>query len=140
MKTESDLYFDIDSYKSKYIMAKHNALGVRGEQLAVEFLEKNNYIILERNWRCGKSEIDIIAKQAHRLIFVEVKTRSNTYFGMPETAVTSKKQTQLIKGAIEYLHKTQHDGALRFDIIGVVIKNDCTEIQHIEDAFFPGLE
>jgi len=121
-------------------MAKHNALGNKGEQLAVEFLEKNEYIILERNWRSGKSEIDIIARQSHRIIFAEVKTRSSTYFGMPETAVTQKKQNQLVKGAIEYLHKVQHEGALRFDIISVLIFKEGVEIKHFEDAFFPGLE
>ena len=121
-------------------MAKHNALGNKGEQLAVEFLEKNNYLVLERNWRSGKSEIDIIAQQAHRLIFVEVKTRSSTYFGTPETFVTAKKQAQLVKGAIEFMHKVQHDGAIRFDIIAIVIVKESIEINHIEDAFFPGLE
>ncbi len=121
-------------------MAKHNALGDKGEQLAVEFLEKNSYLVLERNWRSGKSEIDIIAKQAHRLIFVEVKTRSSTYFGAPESAVTQRKQNQLVKGAIEYMHKVQHDSAIRFDIISIVIVKEQVEINHIEDAFFPGLE
>ena len=121
-------------------MAKHNALGNKGEQLAVDFLEKNNYLVLERNWRSGKSEIDIIARQAHRLIFVEVKTRSSTYFGTPETFVTAKKQTQLVKGAIEYMHKIQYDGVIRFDIIAIIIVKERIEMNHIEDAFFPGLE
>ena len=59
-------------------------LGKRGEDLATEYLMKKGYKILERNFRAGKCEIDIVAKDGQKLVFVEVKTRKTDYFGQPE--------------------------------------------------------
>jgi putative endonuclease len=72
-------------------MAKHNELGALGEALAVEFLQKNKYKIVERNWRFKKAEIDIIAQKNNVLAIVEVKTRSSNYFGNPQDFVNQKK-------------------------------------------------
>ena len=72
-------------------MAEHNDLGKFGEELAVEFLEKNGYTILETNWFFNKAEIDIIAQKENILAVVEVKTRSSLDFGLPQEFVKPKK-------------------------------------------------
>lgn len=72
-------------------MASHNELGKLGEELAVEFLQKNAYEILDQNWRYKKAEVDIIARKGETLAIVEVKTRSTDAFGDPQDFVKPKK-------------------------------------------------
>ena len=72
-------------------MAEHNDLGKLGEELAVDFLEKNGYEILETNWVFDKAEIDVIAQKNGILAVVEVKTRSSIEFGLPQDFVKPKK-------------------------------------------------
>ena len=117
-------------------MAKHNQLGILGEELAVQFLQKQGYIIIETNWQQHKFEIDIIAQDKNEIVFVEVKTRSTAYFGEPEEAVTITKQNHLIDGADFYLQEKEIDLEARFDVVSVIISN-TTEINHIKDAFYP---
>lgn len=118
-------------------MSKHNELGVKGEILALEFLEKKGYVILEINWRFEKTEIDIIARLQHTLIIVEVKTRTGNHFGFPEQAVGAEKQRNLAVATEEYLERYNLDMDVRFDVISITMKNEHPEIYHIEDAFFP---
>lgn len=118
-------------------MSKHNELGVRGEILACEFLQQKGYSILEINWRFSHYEVDIIARHQQTLIFAEVKTRSTDYFGFPEEAVDKEKQERLAKAADEYMEQNNLEMDIRFDIISIIIKNEKTEIIHLEDAFFP---
>ena len=116
-------------------MGKNNELGLEGEQLAVEYLKKKAWIIHEMNYRFSRSEIDLIASKDNLLIFVEVKTRTNTTFGLPEEFVDDKKAQNIIKGADHYIGKMDWKGNVRFDIISIV-KKKRIEIKHIEDAFF----
>ena len=118
-------------------MADHNELGKEGEELALKYLEKEGYLIKVRNWRFGKSEIDIIAEKDGFVIFVEVKTRGNTHFGEPEEAVTKRKQAQIIKAADAWFKETDCQLEHRFDIVSVVTNGKKTEINHIEGAFYP---
>ena len=118
-------------------MAKHNELGKRGEELAVQYLMEKGYEILERNWRNIHKEIDIIAKKDNVLVIVEVKTRQSEEYGEPDIAVTRQKQTRLISAANAYLFQTQLDINTRFDVISIVFKGDNPEINLIEDAFLP---
>lgn len=117
-------------------MAKHNELGAKGEQIALNFLKNKGYQILETNWRIGRAELDIIAKLDKEMIFVEVKTRSDNYFGEPETSVTQKKQDLMTDAANAYMYEVEHDWEFRFDIISIIIRNDKTYIKHIENAFW----
>lgn len=121
-------------------MANHIDLGKKGEALALEFLNKCGYSILESNWSSGKAEIDIIAKDAEVLVFIEVKTRSSDYHGFPEESVTIKKQKILSSAASRYMEITDYEWEVRFDIISIVYisENDFT-LEHFKDAFFPGL-
>jgi putative endonuclease len=116
-------------------MAIHNDLGKKGEALAVEFLQKNNYQILERNWRFKKAEIDVIAKKNDVLAVVEVKTRSSNYFGNPQDFVNPKKIQLMVEAINEYVISKDLDVEVRFDIIAI-LKNQYTfNIEHLEDAF-----
>lgn len=118
-------------------MAQHNDLGKEGEKLAVEFLEKNGYEILEVNWTFQKAEIDIIAQKAEVLAVVEVKTRSSTDFGLPQDFVKPKKVQLLVKAINEYVISNDLDVNIRFDIIAIH-KKPAKEfiIEHLEDAFY----
>lgn len=118
-------------------MASHHELGKKGEQLAVAFLRQKQYDILHCNWTSGRKEIDIIARQGGTVVFIEVKTRSTQYFGMPEDAVHYRKEASLQQVADRYLeqHGLQPE-AIRFDIISITFTAaGLQEILHLEDAF-----
>ncbi|MCB0700848.1 MAG: YraN family protein [Chitinophagales bacterium] len=118
-------------------MAKHNETGIKGEVIAKKFLQNIGYNILHTNWRWEKKEVDIIADIDGLLVFVEVKTRSSSYFGFPEDAVTEQKQEFLKQAAEEYLYQNPQYEQIRFDIISILTtSNNTQEIKHFEDAFF----
>jgi len=114
-------------------------LGEKGEQLAVDFLIKNDFEIIERNYRYGHGEIDIIAKDLSDGItaFIEVKTRQNLDFGEPEYAITKNKQRQIKKMAELYLYDKQIEELdCRFDVIAVLLKDiNNPSIKHYVNAF-----
>lgn len=118
-------------------MAQHNETGMKGEVLALQYLESKGYVIKEINWRRGHYEVDIIARLGNTLIIAEVKTRSSTHFGFPETSVDEKKQIHLARAAEEYMEIHNLEMDVRFDIISVVLTESEAQIEHFEDAFFP---
>ncbi|MCF7566923.1 YraN family protein [Sabulilitoribacter arenilitoris] len=117
-------------------MAQHNELGKKGEQLAVDFLLKNGYEIIERNYRFDKAEVDIIAKKQDILAIIEVKTRSTIDFGDPQDFVKPKQIQRLVKAVDEYITANDLDVEARFDIIAIVKENDNFIIEHLENAFY----
>ncbi|HCQ29389.1 MAG TPA: YraN family protein [Flavobacteriales bacterium] len=119
-------------------MALHNETGKKGEQVALKYLMHNGYRILATNWQYKKFEIDLIAQIGDELIFVEVKTRKNKFFGEAKDAVTPKKQQHLIEGAEHYMEQNDLDAEARFDVICVYydINHPAEpEVEHIVDAF-----
>lgn len=118
-------------------MADHNELGNKGENLAIALLRKKGYTILAENWRFYKYELDIVARIGETMVFVEVKTRSTDAFGNPEKSVTRQKQKHTIEAASAYLEKYEIELEARFDIISIVAFSNKTQIDHMEDAFFP---
>jgi len=114
-------------------------LGEKGEQLAVDFLIKNDFEIIERNYRYGHGEIDIIAKDLSDGItaFIEVKTRQNLDFGEPEYAITKNKQRQIKKMAELYLYEKKIEVLdCRFDVIAVMLEDiNNPSIKHYVNAF-----
>lgn len=116
-------------------MATHNDLGKKGEELAIEYLQENDYIILEKNYRFKKAEVDIIAKKEGILVVVEVKTRSTTYFGNPADFVNPKKIKLLVYAINNYIVDKDLDIEVRFDIIAVVKEKELYKITHLKDAF-----
>jgi putative endonuclease len=119
-------------------MASHNELGKRGEDIAKEYLENKGYQILKMNWRHKRAEIDVIAKQAGTLIFIEVKTRSSIDFGQPEEFVDWKKEKHLEFASLYYIEQSGHEGEIRYDIIAITFTDtNRFSVNHIEDAFWP---
>lgn len=112
----------------------HLKLGMEGEAIAAEFLEKLGYQIRERNWRYRKLEVDLIADDGEDLVFVEVKLRSEDDYGLPRDFVGIGKQRNLIRAADAYVNEQEIDRESRFDIIGISMGNSM-EIEHIKDAF-----
>ena len=110
-------------------------LGIIGEDIATNYLIDKGYQILERNWRSGHKEIDIIALDGDTLVAVEVKTRKSNTYGEPDIAVGAMKQRMLIWAADAYVRYKNLDVDVRFDIISIVITDKEPEIEHIEDAF-----
>jgi putative endonuclease len=127
-------------------MAQHNDLGKLGEELAVAFLQKNGYEILETNWTFQKAEIDIIAKAENTLAVIEVKTRSSLDFGLPQDFVKPKKIQLLVKAVNEYVISKDLDVEVRFDIIAITASKTTSlsiqkngksfDIEHLIDAFY----
>lgn len=118
-------------------MFKHKETGIKGEQIAVNFLLKKGYSIVVCNWRYGKKEVDIIAQKDDMLVFVEVKTRRNFDFGFPEEAVNAKKQAFLKAAATAYIDSHPEHINIRFDIISILLNAKAIqEIVHFEDAFY----
>lgn len=117
-------------------MAEHNDLGKFGEELAVDFLKKSGYEILETNWTFDKAEIDIIAQKENILSVVEVKTRSSLEFGLPQEFVRPKKIQLLVKAVNEYVIQNDLDVEVRFDIVAIHKENTDFVIEHIEEAFY----
>lgn len=120
-------------------------IGDIGEDIAVEYLKKNLYIIMERNWRYGKNEIDIIAKKNGTVAFIEVKTTAGDdaeSYKIPSEAVTREKRRRIIECARVYvgrrkgLLKEDYYEDNRFDVIEVYLNRETPEINHIQDAFF----
>ena len=120
-------------------MMNPHELGKLGEDLAVNYLTNKGYQILERNWRSGHKEIDIIALIDETLAIVEVKTRKSDDYGEPDIAVGAYKQRMLIWAADAYVRFKNLNVNVRFDIVSIVISDGEPQIEHIEDAFIPSL-
>jgi putative endonuclease len=116
-------------------VSQHNDLGKKGEELAIEYLQKNEYSIVEKNYRFQKAEVDIIAQKENVLVIVEVKTRSTNYFGNPQDFVNPKKIKLLVSAIDNYVIENDLDIEIRFDIIAVLKNKENYKIHHIKDAF-----
>jgi len=111
-------------------------LGKKGEELALRFLKKNGYQIIERNYICKMGEMDIIAREKDTLVFIEVKTRTSTAFGLPQLAVNASKQRQMSKVALNFLkEKKLEEAKARFDVVAILLGPQGEEIELIRDAF-----
>lgn len=114
-------------------------IGKIGEDISADYLRKNNYTIIEKNFSCKQGEIDIIAKDTKKqeLVFIEVKTRTNKKYGMPIEAVDEKKQKHIYKTAefYTYINKIT-EMPIRFDVIEIITENGTHYINHIKKAFW----
>lgn len=112
-------------------------LGNEGEDIAAAYLESKDWLILDRNYFFEKAEVDIVATDRNYIIFIEVKSRSSTYFGRPEEFVTPQKEANIKKAAEAWVYERKMETAVvRFDVISIVQSgNEAPEITHFEDAF-----
>ncbi|MEQ8238167.1 MAG: YraN family protein [Cyclobacteriaceae bacterium] len=107
-------------------------LGKYGEDLAVSFLEKHGFEVIERNYRYKRNEIDLIGILNQRLlVFFEVKNRKNNRFGEPESFVSDKQQQRIKEAAEEYIYGINWMKDIRFDILTILDGH----VTHFEDAF-----
>jgi len=110
--------------------------GKRGEEIALSFLKKKGYKIVEQNYRCVFGEIDIVARHRGDIVFIEVKSRKSEAFGNPEEAVGFKKQRKISQIALNYLNeKRLHDHDARFDVVAVKLLPDENKVKLITNAF-----
>ena len=113
-------------------------IGVQGENQAEQYLKKQGYKILEKNYRYSRyAEIDIIAKDKDTIVFVEVKTRSGLNFGHPFEAINSTKLQNILHAGLYYLKNTQEKyKKYRIDIIGItkILDNQPCKIEHLKDV------
>lgn len=112
-------------------------LGNEGEDLAVQYLIEHGFEILERKWKYGHKEIDIIAAKQNIIHIVEVKLRSFGYLQEPMNAVTITKQQYLIHAANGYLLSRNLDMEISFDIVSIVKHQKRYSINLIQNAFYP---
>ncbi len=112
-------------------MARHNEIGRQGEDVAADYLRERGYTILERNWRWGHLELDIICSIDSLLVVVEVKTRQNGD-ELPEDLLTWQKRRNLLRAADAYVKKKHLDMELRFDLI--LVTGEDMNVEHILEA------
>ena len=118
--------------------------GNTGEAIAADYLMRQGYRILERQYRFLRNEVDLICfepaeayEQGGELVFVEVKTRTGLSFGTPEEAVSEKKKEHVIRAAEAYLHENRMDGMpCRFDVVAVLLGTGEPQVRHHKDAFW----
>ena len=112
------------------------AIGRSGEDIAVDFLKRQGYRILTRNFRIRRGEVDIIAQDGDTFCFIEVKRRTTMHKGSPLEAISRLKKRKLTYVALSYL-KSQHleHRNARFDVVSVYGDDDSAKVQIIKNAF-----
>ena len=123
-------------------MARHNELGKWGEQYAADYLQSIGYDIIERDWRIGHRDIDIIARTGDgtTVVFVEVKTRTSDVVTKPDDAVDIKKIRNIGYAANNYIKTKGIVDEVRFDIISIIGNNkENAQLEHIIESFNPCL-
>lgn len=118
-------------------------LGRQGEDAACTFLAGLGHCILERNWRFGHLEIDIVSVDKNGIHFVEVKCRRLPTQAEPQESVTRTKQQRIYRAALGYINSRDcfrtGDLECHFDIVSVMLEKESVSIRYFEDAFFPGI-
>lgn len=114
-------------------MAIHNVVGKEGENEAAKFLEKKGYQIIERNWRSGKFEVDLIARKANTIVVVEVKTRSGN-IDQVEEILSDSKLKKIAEAANRYMEKQTKELDCRIDVLLLQKKSNDFDVIHYEDA------
>ena len=114
--------------------------GLRGEELAMQYLKATGWKVLEHRFRMGRLEVDVVARKGHLVAFIEVKTRFGNRFGSPFEAVTWGKRREIIRVANAWVDRNgSPDDAYRFDVIGVTLASHGRyRLEHVEDAFRVG--
>jgi putative endonuclease len=116
-------------------MTEKQVRGAIGEQAAVDYLRQNGFMIVERNYRIGRSEVDIIASRYDELHFVEVKTRKSGSMTAPEEAINEQKMRAMRRAASAYMAQRHSMLEPKFSLIAVEMGGDRVEtLRFVEDA------
>ena len=116
----------------------HITTGRNNEERAARFLEASGHIILERNWRKDRREVDIISETQEYIVITEVKTMIPGSCDRPQDIVNRKKQQHIIRTAEVYVWEKRLAKPVRFDLILIYENRDGFRIEQITDAFYPG--
>ena len=120
--------------------AATQALGETGERVAERWLTRQGWRILQRRYRSGHRDIDIVAERGGTVAFVEVKARTGDRFGDPVEAVGWRKQRELARSAAVWIARHGRPGeTYRFDVVGVLLQGDRVRVRHVPSAFLPRL-
>ena len=123
------------------VLTKKQALGMRAERIAADYLEDRGYGIVARNWRRPEAELDLVASAEGLCVFVEVRSRTGTERGHALETVDARKRARVVRAARMFIDEERPQAAVfRFDVIGVTFPLDESppEVVHIEDAFQVG--
>ncbi|MEO0027355.1 MAG: hypothetical protein RL716_686 [Actinomycetota bacterium] len=117
-------------------MISNQALGKYGEDRAADYLHDRGYQIVERNWRCSVGEIDLVAQDANRLVFVEVKTRSGSGYGHPFEAINPQKVSRMRRLVAQWCATHEISGVtVRLDAIAVLVSHGRVSIEHLKQVY-----
>ncbi len=119
---------------------KAQALGALGERIAARWLMRDGWQVVDRRWRSGRRDLDLVAIRENVVAFVEVKTRRTTWSGGPVEAVNWRKQRELTRSAQAWMDQrgllvAPADARFRFDIVGVVASRERVAVRHVVEAF-----
>ncbi len=120
-------------------MAEHNDRGVEAEEIVAEYLASRGFHIRHRNWRYFQKEIDIVAEFCGELIIVEVKSRSGFDRATAEELISRGKQRFIVDAAEAYINRFKIECETRFDVLIVTFSGNGPVVEHIENAFIPGV-
>ena len=109
--------------------------GQAAEQLACDYLTEQGLQLVTRNYSCRLGELDLIMRDGAHLVFIEVRSRRTSRYGLPEETVNFRKQQKLLKTASYYLQRQRFDGPCRFDIVAISRDNKQQSVRWIKDAF-----
>ena len=111
-------------------------MGELGERIAERWLRERGWKIVQRRFRSGHRDIDLVVEQNGLVAFVEVKARQGELFGDPVAAVNWRKQKELGRSARVWVARHgRRDEAYRFDVVGVLLNGTTVRIRHVEGAF-----
>lgn len=114
-------------------MATKDDVGRWGEDHAQQWLQRQGWEILSRNWRCPQGEVDIVAQRERDLVFFEVKTRRGTSFGHPVEALSASKIARMRRVAGQWLfNHPAHRGRIRLDLVAILCLGPDVELEHVE--------
>lgn len=119
------------------VKTARQGLGRMGERLAAEHLQGCGYVVVGRNFRCCHGEVDLVVEDGEDLVFVEVKTRRGVNFGLPEEAVTWRKQQKIMQVAAFYLDlHACSERSWRIDVVAIQLSGvgKLEEIRHYKHA------
>jgi putative endonuclease len=116
--------------------AAKQEFGQLGERIAERWLRRTGWRVVQRRFRTGHRDIDLVVEREGTIVFVEVKARRGERFGHPVEAVNWRKQKELTKSAQVWIDRHgRPDESYRFDVVGVLLTGERVRVRHVEDAF-----
>jgi putative endonuclease len=116
--------------------AARQAFGELGERIAERWLRRQGWAVVNRRFKNGRRDIDLVIQREGMVAFVEVKARKGDEFGGPVAAVNWRKQKELTKSALVWIDRHgQPLATYRFDVVGVLVDGERVRVRHVPDAF-----